>query len=188
MKRFKHPFTLIELLCVIIVIALLAAISIKVTQIAYRRADETKTKTAMEIIRTANEQYKAKKGYYLPNTSSDLTSVSAGSSGTLPSGTSFYKIKFCNKSKGYAPTEFGEFLGDSFNVFLEMPCTDEANREYLRDAWGNEFRYSSPGIFNRGTFDLYSKGRDTSSGDAEKSVHRPGDGDDIANFKNPDLK
>ena len=45
MKRFKHPFTLVELLCVIIVIALLAAISIKVTQIAYRRADETKTKT-----------------------------------------------------------------------------------------------------------------------------------------------
>ena len=41
MKRFKHPFTLVELLCVIIVIALLAAISIKVTQVAYRRADES---------------------------------------------------------------------------------------------------------------------------------------------------
>ena len=53
MKRFKHPFTLVELLCVIIVIALLAAISVKVTQVAYRRADETKTKTIMEIIRTA---------------------------------------------------------------------------------------------------------------------------------------
>ena len=62
MKRFKHPFTLVELLCVIIVIALLAALSVKVTQIAYRRADETKTKTIMEIIRTANEQYKAKNG------------------------------------------------------------------------------------------------------------------------------
>ena len=67
MKRFKHPFTLVELLCVIIVIALLAAISVKVTQIAYRRADETKTKTVMEIIRVANEQYKIKKGYYYPN-------------------------------------------------------------------------------------------------------------------------
>ena len=35
MRRFRHPFTLVELLCVVIVIALLAALSVKVTQIAY---------------------------------------------------------------------------------------------------------------------------------------------------------
>ena len=67
MKRFKRPFTLVELLCVVIVIALLAAISIKATQIAYRRADDTKTKTIIELIRNANEQYKVKNGYYYPN-------------------------------------------------------------------------------------------------------------------------
>lgn len=190
MKRIKHTFTLVELLCVIIVLALLAAISIKVTQIAYRRADDTKTKTLLELIRAANEQYKEKKGYYLPNTSDDVVAVSAGSSGTLPAGTSFYKIKFCYKDKSnkYVPTEFGTFLGDSYGVFFDMPCSDDNNKEYLRDSWGNEIRYSSPGIFNSGTFDLYSKGRDQSSGDAEKSVHRPGDGDDITNFKNPDVK
>ena len=63
-----------------------------------------------------------------------------------------------------------------------MPCADSGNKDYIRDAWGKELRYCSPGIHNPGTYDLYSKGRDTTSGDGTKSFHNPGEGDDIANF------
>ena len=167
MKRFKHPFTLVELLCVIIVIALLAAISIKVTQIAYRRADETKTKTVMEIIRVANEQYKAKYGYYYPN----------GGSSYSEGGAEFHSIDLN-----------ADFLGDAYETCRSI-AEESGNADKIRDAWGNAIRYRNPGVFNTGTYDLYSIGRDKGVGDAEDATKKkPGFGDDIANFKHPDLK
>ena len=167
MKRFKHPFTLVELLCVIIVIALLAAISIKVTQIAYRRADETKTKTVMEIIRTANEAYKAKNGYYFPNGGSTYTE----------DGMDFHDIALDP-----------DFLGDAYETCRSI-AKENGNDDKIRDAWGNAIRYRNPGKFNTGTYDLYSIGRDKGVGDAEDSTKKsPGLGDDIANFKNPKAK
>ena len=166
MKRFKHPFTLVELLCVIIVIALLAAISIKVTQVAYRRADETKTKTVMEIIRVANEQYKAKHGYYYPN------------------GDSSYNEDGDFHSIDLDP----DFLGEAYETCRSI-AKENGNDDKIRDAWGNAIRYRNPGKFNPGTYDLYSIGRDKGVGDAENSTKKsPGLGDDIANFKNPKAK
>jgi len=167
MKRFKHPFTLVELLCVIIVIALLAAISIKVTQVAYRRADETKTKSVMEIIRVANEQYKAKNGYYFPN----------GGSTYNEGGGDFHDIALDP-----------DFLGDAYETCRSI-AAENGNADKIRDAWGNAIRYRNPGIYNTGTYDLYSIGRDKGVGDAEDTTKKkPGFGDDIANFKHPDLK
>ena len=164
MKRFKHPFTLVELLCVIIVIALLAAISVKITQIAYRRADETKTKTIMEIIRVANEQYKVKNGYYYPN------------------GGSTYEGDFHSISLD------PDFLGDAYETCRSI-AAENGNADKIRDAWGNAIRYRNPGKFNTGTYDVYSIGRDKEVGDAQDgSKKSPGLGDDIANFKNPRAK
>ena len=177
MMRFRNPFTLVELLCVIVVIMLLAGISIKVSQIVFQRMEESKAQTALEIIRAANEQYKAKYGYYLPTSSSDCASAEA----------SFFKIKFYSENGGkIEPTEFGKLLGDSFDFFYAMPCEDSGNKYYLRDPWGKEIRYLYPGFYNKGGYDLYSKGRDTASGVNGGSTQGiPGVGDDIANFKNP---
>ena len=161
MNRIRRPFTLIELLCVIVVIAMLAAISIKITQIAYRRADETKTKTILEIIRTSNEQYKAKYGYYHPNGKTKLDD-------------GYYSL----------PLE-EEFLGEAYDTCKALSSTD------IVDAWGNQIRYRCPGKFNPNSYDVYSLGRDKGVGDAESgsSMHDlPGAGDDIANFKHPKSK
>ena len=164
MKRFKRPFTLVELLCVIIVIALLAAISIKVTQIAYRRADETKTRTILEIIRVANENYKAKNGYYYPN----------GGSNYSEGGGDFHSINLDP-----------DFLGEAYETCVKI-AGEGGNADKIRDSWGNAIRYRSPGIYNTGSYDVYSIGRDKGVGDAEDATKKyPGLGDDIANFKNP---
>ena len=168
MKRFKRPFTLVELLCVIIVIALLAAISIKVTQIAYRRADDTKTRTIMEIIRVANEQYTVNNGYYYPN----------GGSSYSEGGGDFHSINLDP-----------DFLGDAYETCRKIAEETNGNTDKIRDAWGNAIRYRSPGIYNTGSYDLYSIGRDKGVGDAEDATKKsPGLGDDIANFKNPKAK
>jgi type II secretory pathway pseudopilin PulG len=166
MKRFKHPFTLVELLCVVIVIALLAAISVKATQIAYRRGDDTKTKTILEIIRVANEQYKAKNGYYYP--CSDSSAISEG-------GETYYSL----------PLD-PDFLGDAYETCRAM---SEKNASVIVDAWGNAIRYRSPGKYNTSSFDMYSVGRDQKVGDADDATKQyAGLGDDIANFKNPKAK
>ena len=168
MKRFKHPFTLVELLCVIIVIALLAAISVKVTQVVYRRADETRTKTVMEIIRVANEQYKAKNGYYYPN----------GGSSYNEGGGDFHSISLDP-----------EFLGDAYETCRTLAAETGNNADKIRDAWGNAIRYRNPGIYNTSSYDLYSIGRDKCVGDADDATKKsPGLGDDIANFRNPKAK
>ena len=165
MKRLKRPFTLVELLCVIIVIALLAALSIKATQIAYRRADDTKTKTILELIRTANERYKVKNGYYYPNNGS------ARDSG-------YYTI----------PLD-ADFLGEAYET-CRSASEAFGNTESVVDAWGSSIRYCSPGQFNKGTYDVYSLGRDkkVGYGEGSSSEQKPGFGDDITNFKNPDVK
>ena len=165
MKRIKRPFTLVELLCVVIVIALLAAISIKVTQVAYRRADDTKTKTVMEIIRAANEQYKTKNGYYYPN--SKCTAISS------------------SKESGYYSIPLdADFLGEAYETCKTSATSSGQN--CVVDSWGNPIRYSSPGVFNTNSYDMYSVGRDKGVGNVDEDLLMyPGLGDDIANFKNP---
>ena len=160
MRRFRHPFTLVELLCVVIVIALLAALSVKVTQIAYLRADTTKTQTMMELFRNANEQYKIKNGYYLPS-----------------SGNSY--------EGAFGSVELNaDFFGEAYET-----CKTTSSGNKFCDAWGREFRYRCPGKYNTGSYDLYSIGRDKGVGDNEDTTKKkPGFGDDIANFKHPDLK
>ena len=164
MRRFRHPFTLVELLCVVIVIALLAALSVKITQVAYLRADTTKTQTLMEIFRNANEQYKVKNGYYLPRHGSTYE----GAFDVIPLD--------------------AEFFGDAYET------VKASGGNNLTDAWGSEIRYRCPGKFNTGSYDLYSIGKDKetiicspdSSGYAK--LKREGIGDDITNFKDPSLQ
>ena len=165
MRRFRHPFTLVELLCVVIVIALLAAMSVKITQIAYLRADNTRTKTLMEIFRNANEQYKIKNGYYLP-------------------GSGSYEGV-------YGSVELNaDFFGDSYES-----CKQTSSGNKFCDAWGREFRYRCPGKYNTGSYDLYSIGKDgeTLICDPDNTsnytkLKKSGFGDDIANFKDPSIK
>ena len=167
MKRFKRPFTLIELMCVIVVIALLSAISFKVTQVAYRHADETKTKAVLEMIKAANEEYKKNNGYYYPN----------GGSNYNEGGGDFHSLNLDP-----------DFLGEAYEECRKI-AAENGNADKVRDAWGNAIRYRCPGIYNTGGYDLYSIGRDKSVGDAEDSSRQsPGLGDDIANFKNPKAK
>ena len=175
MKRIKKPFTLVELLCVIIVLALLAALSIKITQVAYRRADTTRTNAILEAVRAGNEQYKVKHGYYFPH------------GGEARDG-SWYQIPLYSKNTaGDIAQDSGarELLGDAYETCLAAALAE--GKTVLLDAWGTTIRYRSPGIYNTSSFDLYSVGPDKGVGNqSDNNKKKPGLGDDIANFKNPD--
>ena len=187
MRRFRHPFTLVELLCVVIVIALLAAMSVKITQIAYQRADKTKTKTVLEIFRNANEQYKLKNGYYLPTSLSSVCNTNFVTPAENSSKNGYYRVKIVN-------SEFSDFFGDAYETLKSMP-TKNGNDDYIRDAWGNEIRYCCPGKYNTGSYDLYSIGKDgetlicdPDNTSSFNKLKKSGFGDDITYFKDPSIK
>lgn len=173
MKRVKKNFTLVELLCVIIVLALLAALSIKITQVAYRRADTTRTNAILEAVRAGNEQYKAKHGYYFPH------------GGETRDG-QWKQIELYSKNTAGDIAENAgakELLGDAYETCLNAALAE--GKTVLLDAWGTTIRYRSPGIYNTTSYDLYSVGPDKGVGDQANKKTTPGLGDDIANFKAP---
>ena len=69
-------------------------------------------------------------------------------------------------SVGRYPTELGELSNkpddeDEANKWTGPYITDPAS---LKDAWGHEFKYESPGKVNEETFDLWSMGPDGQDG------------------------
>jgi len=64
--RTRVGFTLVELLTVIVIISILAALTLSISNSVLRKQDMSKAGTEMNIIMTALEQFKAKWGEYPP--------------------------------------------------------------------------------------------------------------------------
>ena len=62
----RNPFTLVELLTTITILAVLAGIALGVTKLVFTKAHESKNQAVIKMIEIALEQYKTKYGYY-PN-------------------------------------------------------------------------------------------------------------------------
>jgi len=60
----KYGFTMVELLTVIMVMAILAGIILGGAGYASRKADESKAKADLNLLRGALEEHKAERGYY----------------------------------------------------------------------------------------------------------------------------
>src|SRR5262245_43707494 len=63
----RHAFTLIDLLVVIAIMAVLAALIIPITGAVNRHKLRSRTRAELRSIETAIEDYKTKKGYYPPD-------------------------------------------------------------------------------------------------------------------------
>lgn len=70
----KEAFTFVELIVIIVIIGILAAIAIPKITSSYRLANETATYTSLQTIASALENYSTVNGVY-PSQESDLTSA-----------------------------------------------------------------------------------------------------------------
>ena len=141
----SHRFTLIELLAAISIIAILTSMIVGVSSYASRRAAEAKTVAHLNKMEIALEQYFQDWGHY-------------------PEHTSTRKVTWPRS----------EFASPQSKVYLDnyQPYANESSG--FRDAWGNPFYYSYPGIMNEDSYDLWSMGKDEHPG--EKGVNDDGAG------------
>jgi len=123
-------FTLIELLVVIAIITILAGMVVGGAQQARKRGAVTKTKAQLASIETALSMYETDLGVYPESGNKNMV------------------------------TAFNEDPGDEdwYGPYMKIRQNElNENGEYL-DAWGNAFLYTNPGVHNKYSYDVYSKG------------------------------
>ena len=146
MKKKRQSFSLIELMGVIIILGILFAIVFNIVKWVDTSDGRAKVKTQIQRIRLALIAYKNDYGiYYQVGMEEPLNDT--------------HWSKFVDR-------DGNSYLRDADNVFNMI------GSNYV-DSWGNTFFYQCPGHYNRKSFDLWSKGPDSISGNR----------DDIKNWK-----
>ena len=176
-----HPYSLVEMLVVIAIIAILIGIGSGGYTVARRWLSQSSTEALLAKIKIAVESYKNDKGYYpLPHTDPTVTTVpnfkldtnvkdfgdindaKYDASDTLPAGASIGDIKY-----EYIPRKnmnnFVDYSKIQQDQSIKVP-EGTWSRYYVKDGWntpavGETFgaiKYRCPGKINKTSFDLYS--------------------------------
>ncbi len=165
----RRAFTLIELLTVIAIIGILAAITFGVVKGVQERAAVQQARTELAVISQALEAYKRLYGDYPQTASGAANSATATSaSATDRPGILFNALvgkrgplAVENKINGKALIELGKFTVQSTTAADLPDNTAETKPNALVDPWGRRYLYSyKAGVWNNPSFILYSVGPD----------------------------
>jgi len=145
----REAFTLIELLAVISIIAILAALVVGTSHYAWLKAATSRAHTEIAAMENALENYKSDYGAYPTSTPSRSSGVGK------PPG----NIEFSNSGSLYTA------LAGGTKVYYNFPAGEIRTNNgvpYIYDPFGNPYNYfcspGSPDQTNQATFDLWSYG------------------------------
>ena len=167
----RRNFTIIEILTVIVIISILTAIVLGVTQYATTKAHRTRTETRITALELALEDCLQDRGYY-PSTGNAATGtttgpVQLGNYDPYDDESGIPLLSTVNSGWILNTSKFKNTQTDG--VYLE----GYKGGEYL-DSWGRPFIYQCDGNqHNAQKFDIWSAGADGESGTE----------DDITNWK-----
>ena len=168
MKKTKKNFTLVELLCAVGLVVILAGIGFSAYSYASYRGKETATRSLITRLGAGLETLKTKHGFYPANATGNdysLIRIEVNSTTGLISGITF---------DGSNPASASQLTQIQLKDFLSV-VDGENLKKYvsngnLTDAWGGNIRYCYPGAVNTVKFDIIAPGADgeftTSSGTA----------------------
>ena len=186
MKKTKKNFTLVELLCAVGLVVILAGIGFSAYSYASHRGKEAATKSLITRLEAGLETLKTKHGFYPASTSYGDIQVNINATGLIDSITfgSAQAITDTRQLKDFLAVVDGENL---------KKYVSNGN---LTDAWGGRIQYKYPGAVNTVKFDIVAPGADEGFGTgaannpptaspALDSYKTNGEWacDDIANFK-----
>ncbi|MBO5644515.1 MAG: type II secretion system protein GspG [Lentisphaeria bacterium] len=149
-------FTLVELLIAAAIIAVLAGIGFAGYSFAVNSGRESSTKSLIHQMTTVFDTCHNKAGFY-PASSSFQNIVFTFDSNGIPSKVAIGGVEYLKTDVGSKKQLF-----DTVTKMLDMEniksmCGTDG---ILRDSWGNEIKYCSPGKINKNKYDIVSAGVD----------------------------
>ena len=161
-RRFHRPFSLVELLMVMVIIAILAGLVIGGSSVIQRKSGEAKTKSRLQRIIVALQQYQRDEGYFPPQSPPAQVGTVLGAD-------------FANEylEEGTAAQAYRDAWGNPF--YYEAPGS--VNTESF-DLWSYGYD-EEPGF--KGEDDDGAGGAD--NGPAESQADAARQSDDITNWK-----
>ena len=183
----KNTFTLVEMLCVVGIIAILCGIVFGASSAIRNRNAEIKTRAMLKQIEVALNECKQKFGYY----PKDIVSAkSQDYSGT--SDLNLYVNLLIGETDSKKKIDDAYYDNKYFNEFVKVcnfssfELKDVDGKDCICDAYGEPLQYKSNGK----SYVIYSKGRDGKAklnfvGDLEEAVKDDGSDDlEHDNFDN----
>lgn len=156
MKTLRFRFTLVEVLAVVALVSLLAAIGFGAYSYAMNASRESNTKALLKRIEAGLESCRTKYGYYPASTSLHLIKMKLDSS-NLISGVEFDVADSSSNGTALSDEMRKEFLRVIEEESLKKGKTGDF---VLEDSWGGAIYYRYPGQINKGGFDLIAPGAD----------------------------
>lgn len=155
MKTLRFRFTLVEVLAVVALVSLLAAIGFGAYSYAMNASRESNTKALLKRIEAGLESCRTKYGYYPASTSLDLIKFKLDSSNLISD------VEFNATSESNKTTLSDEMRKEFLRVIEEESLKKGKTGDFfLEDSWGGKIYYRYPGQINKGGFDLIAPGAD----------------------------
>lgn len=155
MKTLRFRFTLVEVLAVVALVSLLAAIGFGAYSYAMNASRESNTKALLKRIEAGLESCRTKFGYYPASTSLDLIKFKLDSSNLISD------VEFNATSESNKTTLSDEMRKEFLRVVEEESLKKGKTGDFfLEDSWGGKIYYRYPGQINKGGFDLIAPGAD----------------------------
>lgn len=138
MKTIPRAFTLIEIMVVIVIISILAALSLGIGRYALVKGQTSRAHAEIAAMENALEGFKNDNGYYPLGDGGDNSSTNI-----------------------YNNVAVGSKIYMTFQVNQLKPVTIAGNTfTNIADPFGKTYYYLSPGASNSVSFDLWSNGPD----------------------------
>ena len=159
MKTLRFRFTLVEVLAVVALVSLLAAIGFGAYSYAMNASRESNTKALLKRIEAGLESCRTKYGYYPASQNFQMIMIRLDTSTNLVSDVQF---DVSNSSSSTSGTSLSDEMRMEFLRVVEEESLKKGQTGdfVLEDSWGGAIYYRYPGQINRGGFDLIAPGAD----------------------------
>jgi general secretion pathway protein G len=183
---FRRGFTLVEMLTVITIIVILAALTFAGMGYVNDKQARTKAKLQIELLSNAIEEYKLDNGIY--PTGGELGLPAGGTGGDNESNLLYWALYWDTDNDGQTVGNDDDqkvYLADLDPNTSKQGWIDGTGSDVkILDPWGNEYRYrvGTDANARNPDFDLWSAGKDGQT--SESSSDTDTTEDDIRNFGN----
>ncbi len=189
-RHGRQAFTLIELMAVITIIVILAALVVKGMGMVTERQAKNKAQIQIESLSRAIQEYKLDTGRF-PGTDDNTSIDGKGVSEQLYEALFYEGYDFAENptradATGLLATKI--YLPDLDPVNSKQgwvgPATSVPTKTEIKDPWGREYRYRKGDNAQNPDFDIWSTGKDgeTNPANSPSALKDPKNRDDLKNF------